>query len=317
MSEKPSDKPEEGSYDFAPEASGEIPLAEPGETEVEEVSGEPAAPNAPAAPRKPQQAIPDRICPHCGFSIFGKTRGGRCPQCAAPLEHAATDLLQFSSPTWLRTMANGLLMVAAGIGAHVVGAALRWNLAQVGMMIHVAAGAVLFLGAMTATKMESDIGGKVLTGTGAARWAAFAAAVLWCLVLFMTLGGHWTGGLAKWLTVLALACDGGFALAFGLYNRALAERIPDDGLASQSLNISWLAGAVCVALMVIQALELTTTVHLMFFFCSFPMIGGFLAVLAWSMVVVLRTSFELRASAVAGESITAKRAQIAANQGNK
>src|SRR5579871_3656388 len=101
-----SETPEKGSYDFAPEEiPEEIPLVEPeGGAEVK------------PAPRKPEQAVPDRICPHCGFNIFGKTRGGRCPQCAAPLEHAATDLLQFSSPGWLRTMANGLMMVGAAIG---------------------------------------------------------------------------------------------------------------------------------------------------------------------------------------------------------
>ena len=157
----------EGSYDFAPEETGEIPLSEPGavEEEIEEVSGESAV--APAAsPRKPQQAIPDRICPHCGFSIFGKTRGGRCPQCAAPLEHAATDLLQFSSPAWLRTMANGLLMAGAAVGAHVFAAALQWNQPVLGAVIHTGAAGLLLLGTLMATRMESDIGGKVMTGTG-------------------------------------------------------------------------------------------------------------------------------------------------------
>ena len=304
-----SETPDEGSYDFAPEEmAGEIPLVEP-----EEEAGEAEA-AVQAAPRKPEQAVPDRICPHCGFSIFGKTRGGRCPQCAAPLEHAATDLLQFSSPGWLRTMATGLLMVGAAIGAHVFAAALRWNQPMVGAVIHVAAAWLLFLGALMATRMESDIGGKVMTGTAVARWAALGAAIVWVLVLLLALGGHRSGGMAKWLTILALACDGGFAISFGLYNRALAQRIPDDGLANQSLNFSWLAGLVCVALIVIQLFELTTTVHLMFFFCSFPMIGGFLVIFAWSIVVVLRTSFELRASAVAGESISAKRAQWGQNQ---
>jgi uncharacterized protein (DUF983 family) len=303
-----SDTPEKGSYDFAPEEekSGEIPLVEPGD-------GAAVEPKAP--PKKPQQAVPDRICPHCGFNIFGKTRGGRCPQCAAPLEHAATDLLQFSSPAWLRTMANGLVMVGAAIGAHVFAAALRWTQPQVGAMIHLGAAALLFVGTLTATRMESDIGGKLLTGTAVARWASLAAAAVWAVLLLLALGvGHHTHVAAKWLTVLALACDGVYAIAFGLYNRALSERIPDDGLANQSLNVGWLAVAACLALMVIQALEITTTVHLMFFFCSFPMIGGFLAIFAWSMVIVLRTAFELRASAVAGESISAKRAQWAQNQ---
>ncbi|MGN6369755.1 MAG: hypothetical protein ACTHN5_15965 [Phycisphaerae bacterium] len=309
-----SETPETGSYDFAPEKKGEarnepaeeIPLVEP-------EGGAEAA--VKPAPRKPQQAIPDRICPHCGFNIFGKTRGGRCPQCAAPLEHAATDLLQFSSPGWLRTMSNGLILVGAAIGGHVFAAALRWNQPRLGAVIHVVAAGVLFLGTLTATRMESEIGGKVLTGTAPARWMSLAAAAVWVVVLLLVLGiGHYTHAAAKWLTVLAMGLSGVFAIAFGLYNRALTERIPDDGLANQSINISWLAGIVCVALMVIQALDLTTTVHLMFFFCSFPMIGGFLAIFVWSMVVVLRTAFELRASAEAGESISAKRAQWAANQ---
>ena len=119
------------------------------------------------------------------------------------------------------------------------------------------------------------------------------------------------------MTVLALACDGGFAIAFGLYTRALAQRVPDDGLATQSFNLSWMAGSVCVALMAIQALGLAAPEYLTSFLCSFPMIGGFLVVIAWSMVVVLRTSFELRAAAVAGESISAKRALAAQNQANK
>jgi hypothetical protein len=288
-----------GAYEFAPDHEPEIPLEERGE------------PAAPAKPRKPLEAVPDRICPHCGFNIFGKTRGGRCPQCAAPLEHAAQDLLQFSSPAWVRTMATGFIMLALAIATHMLAAALRFTSPPIiGALLHLAAASLLLISILTATRVESAIGGKALIGTTAARWLALAAAVLWLVLLLLILGiGHRTGEVMKWLTVLALACHALIAIAFGLYTRALAQRIPDDDLANHSLNLSWLVALVCIALMAIQVLDLTTRVHLMFFFCSFPMIAGFVAILLWGMVTLLRTAIALRASAIAGEDIAAHRSQ--------
>lgn len=303
-----ADTRDAGSYDFAPEE--DRPAQEPSdEPQPEKIA------DAPPTARKPMEAIPDRICPHCGFSIFGKTRGGRCPQCAAPLENTAQDLLQFSDPAWLRTMATGFVMIAAAVSGHVLAAVLRWTSPHlIGLLVHVAAATLLLLGILTATRIESGIGGKVLVGTAAARWSALAAIAVWVVLLLLALGLTHKSGATKWLTFLALACDGGVAIAFGLYARALAQRIPNDALANQSLNVSWLVTLVCFALMIIQAFELTTSVHLMFFFCSFPMIAGFVAILLWGIVVVLRLALDIRASATAGEAIAARRAQWTQNK---
>jgi hypothetical protein len=47
----------------------------------------------------------------------------------------------------------------------------------------------------------------------------------------------------------------------------------------------------------------------MFFMCSFPLAAGLLAIMAWTILTLLRMFLDMRASATAGDAITARRAR--------
>jgi len=63
--------------------------------------------------------------------------------------------------------------------------------------------------------------------------------------------------------------------------------------------------------------EMTEGYFPMFFMCSFPMIAGFVAIFLWAMITLLRLNFNLRAAAVAGETITMRKAERAAARNKK
>ena len=63
----------------------------------------------------------------------------------------------------------------------------------------------------------------------------------------------------------------------------------------------------CGLLFVIQWLDLTTSVHFMFFTCSFPLVAGVVVIFAWAGITALRLAMDMRVSANAGDAIRAKR----------
>ena len=145
--------------------------------------------------------------------------------------------------------------------------------------------------------------------TSYARALAIAAALAWLLLGLIALKLFASHGMTKPLVLLALLAQGILSAQLGIYCNSLAARVPDDRLASHSLYVGWLMAAACGLLMVVQALDLTTIVHLMFFMCSFPMIAGILLILLWAVVTLLRLGLNLWISANAGETITTLRRQ--------
>src|SRR5579862_3162432 len=102
--------PADSTYDFAPgpEKQPEVP--------------------ARAGPFPPIPSGAERICPHCGFRVVGKPRGNRCPECSAPLDLAAADLLQFAPAGWIREISWGPVLIALAMFVH-IGGLLSWPLA--------------------------------------------------------------------------------------------------------------------------------------------------------------------------------------------
>src|SRR5438045_3257435 len=125
--------PEDSPYDFAepekPKPEPRIPPKKPQpvakkpapSAEIELKPADSAAvPTTPRSPIIPDEA-PTRICPHCGFRMFGKLKA-RCPECAAPTDTVATDLLQFASTGWVNGLAFGILLLPAAIILHAIAA---------------------------------------------------------------------------------------------------------------------------------------------------------------------------------------------------
>jgi hypothetical protein len=147
------------------------------------------------------------------------------------------------------------------------------------------------------------------------RLVALATMLPWIALALMIVDIlPWSPGLAKALVLLALLGHAALAVLLGFHLSALAARAPDDTLARHAVNAGGATALACALLLVIQALELTTPIHLMFFTCSFPLIAGVLAIFLWASITVLRLGLVMRESARAGDEIKARRLQRMAAQ---
>src|SRR5271154_2886976 len=104
----------DSAYDFAPQDQPPTPP-------------QPSLPTPPPEqfPKAPAPSPAERLCPHCGFRVFGKMAKNRCPDCAGDLS-ASDDLFQFSSPAWTRSIANGLFLLIPPLLLHCVGMTNVW-----------------------------------------------------------------------------------------------------------------------------------------------------------------------------------------------
>jgi hypothetical protein len=294
-----ADEQDPGSeYDFAPR---EEPQVEP-----DAVPAVPASEEVAAVP--PPRLSAERVCPHCGFEIFGKPRGGRCPDCAAPLDLAGTDLLQFSDGDWVKRLSNGALLFALAIVMDVAGAAVvlsgSWSL---GDGAHILAAAIGAWGIWLATTKEDNFIAEPSPTATPARAASLTVLALWIVLSLVALTQY--HGAIKFFTILVLLAYAAEAILFGFHLQKLANRIPNDSLAAQSLNLAWFMPGFCFVLMGVNFFDLAVGAALTLFFCAFPLIGGLLIMIIWSLSVLIRMGLELRTAAEAGESIAIKKAQ--------
>jgi hypothetical protein len=309
--------PEDSPYDFAepnkPKPEPRVPAKKPQPVAKkpplsDEIELKPADSAVPTTPRS--SAIPDetptRICPHCGYRMFGKLKA-RCPECAAPTDTVATDLLQFASTSWVRGVANGILLISPAIILHVVGASMTFmNKGSLPAILHTVAAVLMLGGVLLGTTKDPGVGGHASPGGTYAKAFAFAAMVLWVLLLLVGMNIIKNGHVDKTLTILVLLCYGGLAITLGFHFNVLCSQIPNDTLASHALNTGWLTAIACLMLVAIQSFDLSRQLNL--FFCSFPMIGFFVAAFVWAAITVLRVSIDVRNAAIAGDAIAAKRA---------
>jgi hypothetical protein len=231
-----------------------------------------------------------------------------------------TDLFQCVDPSWVRASATGLMLLIPGMALHVVGAAFRiMDAPRPKGLCHIAGAVLVAMGAMLATRKERKPGvnmsesGRVVGPSAMATWVRVLA--LASLVLWLLLGTHslrWWGNyddIPKVPVLLVLLCQGVMAALLAYLVSALATRVPDDSVSTQAIYSGWGTAAVCFTLFMIQWLELTTSIHMMFFTCSFPMIGGFLVILAWASVTLLRLALAMRTAAAIGSEMAARRVQ--------
>lgn len=61
--------------------------------------------------------LSDMPCRKCGYNLRALAAVGLCPECAEPVAASIrNDLLKFSSPPWLATLARGVKIYMLGIG---------------------------------------------------------------------------------------------------------------------------------------------------------------------------------------------------------
>ncbi|HVT80307.1 MAG TPA: hypothetical protein VHM90_06585 [Phycisphaerae bacterium] len=269
-------------------------------------------------------AATERTCPHCGFVYFGKPRA-RCPECAAPQDASSASMLQFADARWVRSVATGCLILIAAIAIHMLGSILKWTHSSQPTFkgwAHAIGAVLLVAGTFLATRKDpaspaspAAIIARILAGIALVGWLYF-------LSLAFKVAAHQEGlpdntVAFKGLLGLVLLSQAALAVVLGFHLRSLAGRIPDDSLASHAFHAGWIVAIVCSAMAVIYACEMQKGYFPMFFMCSFPLIAGFVAIFVWAMVTLLRLNFNLRAAAVAGETITLRKSERAAARNKK
>jgi hypothetical protein len=297
MSEKPeSDSP----YEFAPRAEPAQPV-EPPPTTTPEVEEEPGL---------------ERTCPHCGFKIIGKPRGGRCPECAAPLDEVATDLLQFSNHDWLLTTSNGTLLFAGSIVLQlIVGfAGLLGKFPRGEGIMHLVGAAAGALGVWWMTTPEPGVGLVRMPYAMAARAVAIVVAVLWTVSIF-TPSNVVAEARPEWIVMFVAVAVALEMALIALHLRGLERRVPNDSAAAHLMNAAFIVPGLCLILMALQLLGMAQMDHMMWFFCV-PVFGLVAGVMIWAVWTFVRAGLDLRQCAVAGQTIVARQAMRAAAAAN-
>ena len=286
---------EDSSYEFAPNE-----ISKPRDAETQKQSAH-------------TEQLQERNCPHCGFRIYGKPRQGRCPECAAPLDLTATDLLQFSSTGWVRGLTLGMFWLALGVGGQAAAVFFAWGLSpKIGDGIHLAAACATIIGTWIITQPEPGIGTAKTSFATSSRGLSLVVATLWGVNLAaMIMHKPYFEHCFMYLTLLAMAAQ---AMYLGAHLRIVATRIPSDSLATQSFNMGWLFAIMCVFFIILQYFGIANVGYLQFFFCSFPMVGGLIAIILWAMVTLIRMGFEIWQCAVTASVIAEKKAARAAGQ---
>ncbi|HVX83969.1 MAG TPA: hypothetical protein VH253_04060 [Phycisphaerae bacterium] len=276
------------------------------------------APQAPGTARTRAEAkqptvaepVVERKCPHCGFRIVGKTTRNRCPDCAAPLDLTAANLLQFSATGWVRTIAVGSLLLAAAVFGQIAAIVTSWARQPAGPKLHALAPAAALIAAWLVTLREPEAAGEQLPWRWMVRVLSVVVAGAWGVLAFVKLPG-WAAHPALYAT---LVLSGGQAVSLGLYYNAVAIRVPSDSLAWQAFNLSWVIGVECVFIIVLHFVRVADVEHLQYFFCAYPMIAGMGALLVWAAGLLVMFGVQLWAVARAGDDIAYRKAQRAIKQ---
>jgi hypothetical protein len=208
--------------------------------------------DVPVPPQAPTVVQDDSPCRKCGYNLRGLSPDGRCPECGTPVGLSLHgDLLRYSDPPWVQTVARGFRLMIGGIAVIVVAVILGmivggigWTqgtllvelLALVGWLLHL-------VGLWLATERDPSGLGEDQYGTARRIIRIGAVASVAGNVLQRADDAvAASSGLALALDMLrlALAAVGVVAWFAQLqYMEKLAQRIPDDKLSRRARFLKW------------------------------------------------------------------------------
>jgi hypothetical protein len=281
----------DSAYEFAPREPEPEATRAPEAGEVRE---------APAAP------VAERLCPHCGFQVFGKMAKNRCPECSGDLS-ASNDLFQFSSPAFTRSVATGLFLLVPALLLHCVAMTLTWMSDEKlpGAGCHFVAALVGMIGAWMAGNEDRRNNVSAMPTRWVMRLLAVCSFGLAVMFVLAIAARH--PGPVMMLAVLNLVGLAAFGVSVGLHVRALGARMPNDSLIGWAQNLSWLVPVVALFQILFNVTGRAKAEFLMLFMCAIPMAGGFVAVALGAAWTLLRAGMEMRVCAVTAEAIVARR----------
>jgi hypothetical protein len=187
----------------------------------------------------------DLHCRSCGYNLRGLSDSGRCPECDAPIDRSSHgDLLHYSDPRWLWTVARGFrilnfsiaLGLLALIGIVIFGrvAGLRWVMPASILMV----GTVMAVGIWLATEREPAAADQepVLSSRRLVRSLVLAAILLQAGGIAIA---SWSRSSSASVRLAALAMIIGGLICGFRYAASLGRRIPDSLLVAQTRGIIW------------------------------------------------------------------------------
>jgi hypothetical protein len=172
---------------------------------------------------------------------------------------------------------------------------------SLGVTLHLLAAALTFLGIWILTLSPEPSPPQRPFSAAAARWLSLSAIILW---IGATVAAAKNPAADVWLMLPALILMTAESAALGLFASSLASRIPHDGLTNQLRNFAFFLPPFFAVIII--GLFFNLADYYAIFFCSLPLIGALLGLMAWATLTLLRLFLELRHVATAAEAISQK-----------
>jgi len=185
------------------------------------------------------------VCRRCGYDLKGLDPHSRCPECGTAVGRTiyGGDLLRFAPPEWVEKLASGMLwIIVAVLGSIALGLLANFAVPVIGLAGDVSLSVVSLAGywLVTTPDPSMDLSREGISARVVARWGAVAAIIGGLVVSFLQVQQLQAPSVPLMIVAIALAIVGvaGYFALF-VYGRRLALRIPDDGLARQTMIVMW------------------------------------------------------------------------------
>lgn len=227
---------------------------------------DPWTPLPSSGPRIDEPFESDLPCRSCGYNLRGLVPSGRCPECGTAIGFSLHgDLLKYSDPNWVETLAGGMIWIIAGlvvglvlgIAVGVSGAPRNGSLVTAATIASYLVSLVGYWKVTTPDPSKTKSAGLNLRLV--ARYGWIAASVLNAVESAVNMQQSWAETSLLLFSQIANCVS---TVGICLYAADLARRIPRQSLARQTHTVMWgslVLEVVCAILFLLVTATLGTT----------------------------------------------------------